>query len=123
MISEVKNFGEVVAALGGEGNAPQSRCIKGTLHWHPKRGFIVTGVESNYNGVPKFFKAPLASVDVFPKSASLGHGRGVQKVEDRFYCDVCLQFQGALKISRKFADRLEASSDFSDMFEIANWKI
>lgn len=123
MVFETDNFGEVVVALGAEENAPQSRCIKGTLHWHPQHGFIVTGVESNSAGAPKFFKASLTSVDVFPKSASCCHIRGVQKVENRFYCDVCLQFQGALKTSKEFADRMEASSAFSDMFEVASERI
>ena len=97
-------FDHVTVALGDD--KPQRRCIKGNLRWKKDSGFILTGVESNSSGVPKFFKAPLASVDVFPKSASLYHGRGIQEMDGRFYCDVCLQFQGALKISEKFAERL-----------------
>lgn len=123
MVFETDNFGEVVVALGAEENAPQSRCIKGTLHWHPKYGFIVTDVRSSSDGVPKFFKASFAAVDVFPKSASLCHAREVRKVENCFYCDVCLQFQGALKVSKKLAGRLKANPALSDTFAITNGRI
>lgn len=97
-------FDHVIVALGDD--KPQRRCVIGNLRWKKNLGFILTGVKCDKNGTPEFHSAAANAVDVWPISASLAQGSMIDELSGQYFCDLQLQFQGSLKISEKFAERL-----------------
>lgn len=97
-------FDHVTVALGDD--KPQRCCIRGNLRWKKDSGFILTGVKCDKSGTPEFHSAAANAVDVWPISASLAQGSTIDELSGQHFCDLQLQFQGNLKISEKFAERL-----------------
>lgn len=97
-------FDHVIVALGDD--KPQRRCVRGNLRWMKNLGFVLTGVKCDKKGTPEFHSAAASEVDVWPISASLAQGSTIDELSGQCFCDLQLQFQGNLKISEKFAQRL-----------------